>query len=250
MNDSDDSDDSDELDDSDDSEATARGGLPKDSDGADVATRFDSDRRSFDHSGPTRISRLGFPSQGMGEPSPSESDSLRASPTRRADSVRVGASSPPARHSSARTRAGPRAARTPERARSPDAVLRRLPEIIGDYRRLSEVISALSVTVGAAPSEINRRLAVSAIFDPGTARAARPCRYPMGRLRCRRLSEIIEDYGIEVVRLSEIIGGAAPVIRRLAIPAFPSIFLSVRVGDRPLSESVTRISRTARFQKN
>ena len=214
-----------------------------------MATRIDSDRHSFGHSEPTRISRMGFPSQGMGGPNPSESDCLWASPTRRADSVRVD-SSQPARHSSARKRAGPRAARTPERARSPDAVLRRLPEIIGDYRRLSEVISALSVTVGAAPSEINRRLAVSAIFDPGTARAARPCRYPMGRLRCRRLSEIIEDYGIEVVRLSEIIGGAAPVIRRLAIPAFPSIFLSVRVGDRPLSESVTRISRTARFQKN
>ena len=99
-----------------------------------LAPRFDSDRHSFDHSGPTRISRMGFPSQGMGGPSPSESDSLRASPTRRAGSVRVGlVAAGPAFFGPDAGRAEGR--KTPERTCSPDAVLRILSEITGDYRR-------------------------------------------------------------------------------------------------------------------
>ena len=54
------------------------------------------------------------------------------------------------------------------------------------------------------------------------------------------LSESIEDYGIEVVRLSEVIGEAAPKIRRLAIPAFPSIS-SLSSPTRPESPAPVRV---------
>ena len=97
----------------------------------------------------------------------------------------------------------------------------RTSEITGDYRRLSEIIGGYQRIIGGCRSCAIRGQPTTrlAIFGPGTARAACQCRYPMGRLRCRRLSEIIEDYGIEVVRLSE---GRRP-LSAVSIPAFRSI---------------------------